>query len=621
MRQNDQEKKRGRPEPGSSQKKDGKPAKKHRDNSLIPDTYRYYFNLPGNMTGDIWHLAAAMCLTHHFASSEASIELYAAIGVVQTLHGTGKSEARSPELFRFLQSLGLPTMSVKVTSNLAAPWQMTNCIRDTVNDYIQKSQQAQSSNGEQLHQKVIDQKISTTILMHHVRQSGRKKVIEVLREKLPAGLSKDDQEAMDAKVRQIQEAVRENGGKHVVLLNRRVGDVNKQHDTTEGVEAQLKKLAAQKNMFVLGIATPEYKPGDIDLFDTQTLSKGTFVDKRRTAYFWMKVSQLPEVHGLIGGRSGSMDIAAFMGMRAFSWDENLPGDEQYLRLLQTHPIMSIGHVTKGSRNEQGSYEELVEKPVSDWLEKKRVCPKIPQLSSKVVAKLQGGPFVAYYLRTRDAMSLSEDLKPLSSALASMPSFRINKDGNPNQLTYEEGAGTSLHRLACLQQARNTCGQRAAYNAVAFLNHPNDPVKAAQAMADHDKLHQFGRMPVDVHDEAVRAFLDSHGGKDVCLVWSLEHVQLMMRDPTLLADDGDFALYGFLLQKRDTVQVVINTHAMVNLANKEKLSEAKSIGHYFAAQLRWTGQPSILSIAFADSLLNAEESRILLRHIQFTWGTV
>ena len=59
------------------------------------------------------------------------------------------------------------------------------------------------------------------------------------------------------------------------------------------------------------------------LFD---LYNPPFVDRRIIACFWTKVAELqnssqsPRVLGLIGGRSGSLDIAAFAGVRLVEWD-------------------------------------------------------------------------------------------------------------------------------------------------------------------------------------------------------------------------------------------------------------------------------------------------------------
>jgi hypothetical protein len=375
---------------------------------------KYYLNLPGNMTGDIWHVAAAQSLARRFGRGDVMLDdsseeepssdltVKVAIGVVKTQTGKGKYEQRSPVLFEFLEALELPAKKVELSAKQSRPSVvMTNVSKTLKKKISERWDDENQMYGKYKVQGVIDQKVSTTILMHYVRQKGKQVVIEHLRQAFTEGLPEQDKQEMDAKVQQIREAIKRNGGKKVVLLNRRTGDVNKQHNTTDGIEKQIQELAAKKGMFVLGVATPNYKPGDIDLFDSQT--KTGFADKRRTAYFWKEVSQLKQVHGLIGGRSGSMDIAAFMGMNAFSWDENLPKDVQYLRLLQTYPIMSIGHVdpeAKETTAKDSAYTKLKPESVNQWLEGSSTHPNIPLFSSieAYVKELEGAGFLATYLR-------------------------------------------------------------------------------------------------------------------------------------------------------------------------------------------------------------------------------
>ncbi|MDC0713497.1 hypothetical protein POL68_33845 [Stigmatella sp. ncwal1] len=359
---------------------------------------KYYFNLPGNMTGDIWHLAAAMSLNQHFGDGVKTLK--AVIGVVKTSTGKGKYEERSPSLFDFLLALGLPVSEVEVPVENRRPGVAASYTKGEMDEIIAE-RLSRVELGKYAVQAVIDQRISTTILMHYVKEKGKAAVVAYLQQKFTEGLPLPDRQVMDAKVLQIRKAIQDHGGKRVVLLNRRTGDLNKQHNTTDGIEAQIESLAEQKGMFVMGIATPLGKPGDIDLFGSafKGKSKQEFVDKRRTAYFWKEVSQIPEVHGLIGGRSGSMDIAAFMGVNVFSWDEYNSRDEQVLRLLQTYPLMSIGFVDEKTKNKEGSYEKLDHFPLNIWMTRGQYNTKRPsRLEERHIQGLEGGGFRAHYLR-------------------------------------------------------------------------------------------------------------------------------------------------------------------------------------------------------------------------------
>jgi hypothetical protein len=387
---------------GSEKKTKFAPPKK-----TAPSKEKYYFNLPGNMTGDIWHLAAAMCLNQEFGSAEQNrqVTLKALIGVVKTSEGEGKAkgkyEIRSPSLIDFLKALNLPVKQVDVPKEKKRPNAAASFTKVS-KDNVLIERRLRDTPGSYRVEEVIDQRVSTTILMHHVKAQGKVAVISCLQKRFTESLPLPDKMAMDAKVKQILQAVRAQGpGKKAVLLNRRTGELNKQHNTTDGIEAQIKELASKKNMFVIGIATPKGKPGDIDLFDSagKSQAKQEFVDKRRTAYFWMQVSKYPkEIHGLIGGRSGSMDIAAFMGVNAFSWDEKKPSDEQVLRLLQTYPLMHIGYV-EGEKNEKEAYEKLESLPLTTWIYTGRCYEKPPKkLEEKHIQGLEAAGYRAHYLR-------------------------------------------------------------------------------------------------------------------------------------------------------------------------------------------------------------------------------
>ncbi|RKH05768.1 hypothetical protein D7V97_23485 [Corallococcus sp. CA053C] len=208
--------------------------------------------------------------------------------------------------------------------------------------------------------------------------------------------------------------------------------------------------------------------------------------------------------------------------------------------------------------------------------------------------------------------------PSTASSTPVPQKQGRVDGARGLLTPQGPVESGITRVACLSQNRNTCGQRAAYNAIAFLRSPGNTVAAAQRMADHDALHRLGDMQADVYDEAVRALLDRNGGQDIALVWNLDRIQRLLMDETLIADDGDHALYGFLHRRRRTVQVVINTHAALDPSNLEQILAASSVSHYFAAELHW-GDSGKLEIAFADSLVDASDSQEIVEQLKTFWG--
>lgn len=139
---------------------------------------------------------------------------------------------------------------------------------------------------------------------------------------------------------------------------------------------------------------------DLDLFDVKGNPGGPLKDRRFTTAFWAQVYGLAEVFGAVGGRAGSLDVAAFMGLNFFEWDEPLleevEGREydrgwegarvgtkhlegqvpQHLRLLTQGSFMSIGLLDRGSFCE-GWYARVSEDHLEAWLEGKKVFPSIP----------------------------------------------------------------------------------------------------------------------------------------------------------------------------------------------------------------------------------------------------
>ncbi|KAI8955364.1 hypothetical protein F4801DRAFT_601905 [Xylaria longipes] len=218
---------------------------------------------------------------------------------------------------------------------------------------------------------------------------------------------------LKAKIWQIRNEI--NNLKGVVLFNFRTGDVNHQHDSNVDIfhnfraEAEKRKLAViaipqmhasdwdstkrelkQKSDGLQQPITPYKRDWVFDLLDVDKPGSPQELDNRVKACFWYlvavhlqtnsDVSVGPDmynqdrcVHGIVGGRSGSMDLPAFVGMNAFSWDEpnltmikdrNLPEQgfwtkkhyasqfPQMLRLLNEYPIMTTGFLdAKGSTTE------------------------------------------------------------------------------------------------------------------------------------------------------------------------------------------------------------------------------------------------------------------------------
>jgi hypothetical protein len=82
----------------------------------------------------------------------------------------------------------------------------------------------------------------------------------------------------------------------------------------------------------------ELKEPVIELFPS-----GKRAIRSHTAYFWSRVARLHNVVGVIGGRSGSLDVASLMGVRTYCWDIVDPTEHEYARQFLYFPFQSIGH--------------------------------------------------------------------------------------------------------------------------------------------------------------------------------------------------------------------------------------------------------------------------------------
>jgi hypothetical protein len=204
--------------------------------------------------------------------------------------------------------------------------------------------------------------------------------------------------------------------RRILLFNYRIGDVNKQHDANIDLLKSVIDIAKERNQFVVVPLIVHASDAEVREIENVTTSilvlyKGDKpYDKRYTAAFWAFVAnELQDiVHGVIGGRSGSMDIASFMGVNTCSFDEPVFGPHrtsehdpyekryicsqggQLLRLLSQHAIMSVVYVDTSSwvskKRDNGtkynSYTKLDEEGLKTWLDRE---PSSPHISPELTA--------------------------------------------------------------------------------------------------------------------------------------------------------------------------------------------------------------------------------------------
>lgn len=180
---------------------------------------------------------------------------------------------------------------------------------------------------------------------------------------------------------------------------------------------------------------------------------------------------------------------------------------------------------------------------------------------------------------------------------------------------------NVSRYACLAQDINTCGQRAAYNAVSMLANAGNEGALQAALANDVALRAIGPMGVNIADNDVRNLLDANGGQSVAVISNLQHVRNVLADPRNCVDNGDFALYGYMMGRAPTAYVVLNTLAgdvALPSASAPSTGSAK-VGHYFAIRLSRDPMGGMVA-AYADSLSHGAARAALLDSLRIAMGS-
>lgn len=350
--------------------------------------------LPGNYSGDSWACAAAMLL-------DPDIELVLAS---KTELGEDESPEQAPTNFdgiaqQFLNFVkgvrGIERLDQRLILKSGGLGQHGNA-----SAVAKEVAQAISGRiGVQADPVCGWTFASTSVIMRYAEQHG----IAALHRALIAGFCEQH-----APFDQLVKAIADLGP--CVLLNMRVGHRGNhpQHNMTETIYGQLRKQITACGLKIVrvgtyqsGTETPEaqwmtgLRPdrGDGELVNF--FEKGKFTDRRHVAYFWSQVATLRNVVGIIGGRSGSLDIAALMGVRTLCWDiieADDGGYHEFLRQLLMYPLMSLCPRVVPKKKGGGLYYFDPQKPspaggidpgfVDLWLSGHHVIPSVsilPQL--------------------------------------------------------------------------------------------------------------------------------------------------------------------------------------------------------------------------------------------------
>lgn len=380
--------------------------------------------LKADMTGDLWHVAAACALwppCRKKAESLGQAEALPLLGwqprpAIIVWENIKANHARDGETaFTYLQSISLrpvvvmiPEQDEKLLDTLTHAYIQSVAMEfdqggpytwGTAND-IAVSQVSKAptpnrnTNGPKNDKRLVPLAATTAMVMQMMDLLDRPTALKLLGDALSAELSEKAKAAAQSMVDRLAALVASTRAEKVVLLNYRQGEVNKQHNTNEKIKDSLKDHASLLTYPTTVISIPQMRemapkiledrdrrPGPkkdwiFDLYGLVDQNAARLPDDRRAkVWFWKLVAEqlqsgsvvvdgsLPApVVGMIGGRSGSMDLPSFVGVRCMSWDEPLLARNvreglskndiknvreqasQILRLLNQWPLMSMSYI-------------------------------------------------------------------------------------------------------------------------------------------------------------------------------------------------------------------------------------------------------------------------------------
>ncbi|QSQ24345.1 hypothetical protein JY651_05110 [Pyxidicoccus parkwayensis] len=434
-------------------------------------------------------------------------------------------------------------------------------------------------------------------------------------------------------------------GYRVLVVMMRKADENRQHNTTLAIFQQLLELvrsintresgyyilplggsAARTHSDETGVPIPS---ADCILPPFNMFSLLEQLDRRaepaRTtrslvAEFWRVLAGMENVC-LFGGRSGSLDIAAFMGVRRiYCFDvlqmkesfvvTDAPGDwaadDGNIRLFLTWRLMTIGFLDHQTHL-------LAPDSVRAFLAGQ---DQDPAALGRTVLPDLGYDEVFRVARANELTAVSNAgvitssrrrwalLMYLATQFPSIEAFFPGQGGGaptppPGPAPYD------LDADATERQSRNTCGVRASWNAGAYAAGRRDALTRGFIYAEEDEL------PIDSSSDDIRESLDERQS-DVSIVESTPDLAALVtgyRNHDFVGEQIEaltpvqrlLPLVQFAARERPAATFVLNTRA--NGANS--LSAARGGLHWIAVHVTRDGTGR-LQFRFADSAGHGRE---------------
>ncbi len=361
-----------------------------------------YINMPADYSGDIWHVAAALvvdCRVHVVFTRQTKAE-------------TSKDMTTMAKARAFFLSIGIPESRMEVID--IEPFEVSAKVADTkiremaldVDEseikrdiYTARSHQerAKAAKGQPVHAVYS----STCIWTDAINAKSRADVLDAIKAAFIRDFEKNHPDEAAAIRQRIAEVTA--GAAGFVFVNMRMANYHPEDNTSFWIyNAAAATVNSLKTRKIRLIRVGSFNPKDkthasedgkwmkdlvnevVDIYNFCRLPSG-LADMQSVAYFWAQVASLDGCIGVLGGRSGSSDIAGLMGNRLLCWTICRPVDPGYQRQhLMVGKIMSLIDCDANNPKYSSSkphytlddqwtkVDSALRKAILHWIEKKPV---------------------------------------------------------------------------------------------------------------------------------------------------------------------------------------------------------------------------------------------------------
>jgi len=377
-----------------------------------------YINYPHGVTGDVYHNAAAQILNTKLTTLFTFPRILKAPG------------SFLKQYYTYFQDLGLPVNAIRVNAtgmdNIEEKTQFINStvIEHAVFSFDKWNQYPEHYAKNTAQDDIMHHFAATTVITESFHQNSDE-TIRKLKHGLTKGATASELKAVAERMEHFRKAFVT--AKKIVIVMYYTGHVSAGQDSNEAlynhIAGRIRGASLLPRRMPIGFQQHSklWREGDIDFYGTQRVGDVP-ESKRITALFWKAVAESEEfnehVYGIVGPRSGSLDIAAMMGIRTFEfdqpflyayndpsrwWNKDLSSQDreaymakefpQHLRMLMQAPWMTLGVMDITSWDPQSrTFTRLESGRFDDWLGSKVTCPK-NAYTSPLRIKLESGTSV------------------------------------------------------------------------------------------------------------------------------------------------------------------------------------------------------------------------------------